>query len=120
MSSLNTFVLVLYALGMSLGQVLFKLSAQRAKGDSMGSFLASLLGNGYFALAVVVYGVLTVVWVWVLTRVPLSQAYPFVVLAFVFTPAFSWLLFGEPLGAAYLLGLSLILLGLGILVWKAG
>jgi drug/metabolite transporter (DMT)-like permease len=120
MTSLNIIILVVYALGMSVGQILFKLSAQRANGETTGTFLTSLLGNGYFVIAVFVYGFLTVVWVWVLTRVPLSQAYPFVALAFVFTPAFSWLLFGEPLGLTYMLGLALILLGLGVLVWKAG
>lgn len=120
MTALNLIILVVYALGMSIGQILFKLSAQNAKGETTGTFLTSLLGNGYFAIAVFVYGVLTVVWVWVLTRVPLSQAYPFVALAFVFTPALAWLLFGEPLGLTYMMGLGLILLGLGVLVWKAG
>jgi drug/metabolite transporter (DMT)-like permease len=118
MNAFNTVVLIVYALGMSVGQVLFKLSAQRAKGETTAAFLTSLPGNVYFAVAVVVYAVLTVVWVWVLTRVPLSLAYPFVALAFVFTPAFAWVVFGEALGGAYVLGLALILLGLSVLVWQ--
>ena len=120
MNSSKVLLLVLYAFGMSAGQVLFKLSAQRAKGGSAATFLLSLAANGYFVVAVVVYAVLTVLWVWLLTRVPLSLAYPFIALAFVFTPALAWLLLGEPVRAPYLLGLALILLGLAVVVWKGG
>ena len=81
MSSLNIAMLVLYALGMSIGQVLFKLSADRMNANATEGFLVSVLGNGYFYIALVLYCVLTVLWVWILTRVPLSRAYPFVVLA---------------------------------------
>ena len=116
----NILILIVYAFGLSLGQVLFKISADRAKGDPSNSFLLSLLSNGYFFLALVIYGGLTLVWVWILTRVPLSRAYPFVVLAFVFTPVLAALVFGEALNLWYFTGLSLILFGLGVLVWKAG
>jgi len=119
MGSLNIAILVLYALGMSTGQVLFKLSADRTKANAEQGFLGAVLGNGYFYAAFILYCVLTVLWVWVLTRVPLSRAYPFVVLAFVFTPAFAYLIFGESLDLWYVLGLVLVLSGLGVLIAKA-
>ena len=119
MSSLNIAMLVLYALGMSIGQVLFKLSADRMNGNATEGFLVSVLGNGYFYIALVLYCVLTVLWVWILTRVPLSRAYPFVVLAFVFTPAFAHLIFGESLDLWYAAGLGLVLSGLAVLIVKA-
>lgn len=120
MSTSNIAILVLYALGMSIGQVLFKISADRTKANASEGFLGSVLGNGYFLLALVVYAALTLVWVWVLTRVPLSRAYPFAVLAFVFTPILAFLFFGESLNLWYFLGVGLILFGLGVLIWKAG
>ena len=119
MSLVNTAILLVYALGMSLGQVLFKIAADRAKAKAAEGFFASLLTDGFFFLAVITYGALTVVWVWILMRVPLSRAYPFVVLAFVFTPAFAVLFFNESVNVWYFVGLALIVSGLGLLVWKA-
>jgi drug/metabolite transporter (DMT)-like permease len=112
-------MLLLYGLGMSIGQVLFKLAADRANSAPDDTFLASLFTTGYFYLAVAVYAVLTIVWVWILTRVPLSRAYPFIVVAFLLTPLFGILFFGESLNAWYVVSLGLILCGLGVLVLKA-
>ena len=120
MTLANVLTLIAYALGMSIGQILFKVSADRAKNDSAAGFLTSLLTDAYFLLAVLSYGALTLLWVWILTHIPLSRAYPFVVLAFVFTPVLASLMFGESLNAWYFAGLSLILCGLGVLILKAG
>jgi hypothetical protein len=87
MSAVNVVVLFVYSLGMSFGQVLFKLAADQTKLEQSSTFVRTLLTSWYFFAAVLLYGVLSLVWVWILTRVPLSQAYPFIVLAFVFTPA---------------------------------
>ncbi len=112
-------MLVLYSLGMSLGQLLFKLAATVANTRVGENFIAVLFGTWYFYASIMLYGSLTVLWIWLLTRIPLSVAYPFVILAFVFTPAFAAYLFGEPLNIWYFIGLALILSGLGLLVWKA-
>jgi len=119
MSFANATILLLFALGISFGQVLFKIAADHARDTAAGGFFKSLLTDGYFVLAIAVYGALTLLWIWILTRVPLSRAYPFVVLAFVFTPAFAVLFFHESVNIWYFMGLALIVLGLGILVWKA-
>jgi drug/metabolite transporter (DMT)-like permease len=114
MTLANFALLAVYALGMSFGQVLFKLAADRAKSDSAG-FLVGLLGTAYFYVSVALYAVLAVVWIWVLTRLPLSRAYPFAVLAFVFTPLLAALFFGEPLGVRFFASLALIVAGLALL-----
>ena len=119
MNAFNIVLLVVYAGGMSIGQVLFKFAADRSKGVAPGGFLAALLRDGYFLTAIALYAGLTVLWVWILMRVPLSRAYPFVVLSFAFTPALASLIFGESLGLWYLVGLGLIVSGLAILVLKA-
>lgn len=120
MTAVNVVILFVYSLGMSVGQMLFKLAADQTKLEHSSTFLQALLTSRYFYGAVLLYGVLSLVWVWILTRVPLSQAYPFIVLAFVFTPALGVLLFGESLNASYLVSLALILGGLGLLVAKGG
>jgi len=112
-------LLVSYALGMAVGQVLFKIAAERAKHHDSNAFLGAVLLDGYFVTAVVTYFALTLLWVAVLTRVPLSRAYPFVVLSFVFTPLLAAVLLGEQLSLWYFLGVALILTGLMVLLLKA-
>lgn len=120
MSSVNVALLLLYAVGMSAGQMLFKMSADAAKRGGEGRFLAALLGTWQFYAAIVVYGGLALAWIWILTRVPLSRAYPFVVLAFVLTPILAVVFFGETVGARYVFALTLILVGLGVLTTGSG
>jgi len=106
-------VLVAYAGAMAGGQLLFKMAAVRVTPE--GPFIEramSLLLNGYFLVALVLYGLLTVLWVWILTFTPLSRAYPFVALAFALTPALGGLVFAEPISIRLVIGIVLILCGL--------
>lgn len=119
MSVVNVAMLAVYSLGLSFGQVLFKLAAEHSRPDGgAGTFILSLLTSWYFYLAVAVYGLLTVLWIWILTRVPLSSAYPFVGLAFVFTPALGVLIFRESVDIGYLASLAMIVGGLGLLATR--
>jgi drug/metabolite transporter (DMT)-like permease len=102
-----------YALGMTGGQILFKLAALRLSQD--GSAVErgfGLLQNGYFVLALAAYLILALIWVWILSFTPLSRAYPFVALAFVLTPVLGGVLFGEALSVRLLVGIAAILCGL--------
>ncbi len=106
-------ILVAYAGAMTGGQLLFKMAALRAAPE--GPFIErtmSLLLNGYFLVALVLYALLTVLWVWILTFTPLSRAYPFVALAFALTPALGGLVFAEPISIRLVIGIVLILCGL--------
>jgi drug/metabolite transporter (DMT)-like permease len=107
-------LLAAYAVGMSAGQVLFKLAAIElaATTGGIGGRLLGLLLNPYFVGAVGFYAVLTILWIWILTFTPLSRAYPFVALAFAVTPLMGAVLFGEPVSVRLLLGLLLVLSGL--------
>src|SRR5665647_1424457 len=80
-------VLIAYAGGMAGGQVLFKMAALRGVADDpVVGRLFSMMLNGFFAAAVLLYAALTVLWVWILNFTPLSRAYVFVALAFAVTP----------------------------------
>jgi drug/metabolite transporter (DMT)-like permease len=103
-----------YAVGMSGGQVLFKLAATRY-GIADGAAAERILGllfNLYFVSALILYAGLAVLWVWVLSFTPLSRAYPFVALAFALTPLLGALLFGEAMPLRLTLGIVLVLCGL--------
>ena len=106
-------LLLAYAAGMSGGQFLFKAAALRYIPDgSVGERFLRVVLNSYFLGAVVLYGGLTVLWVWILTFTPLSRAYPFVALAFAITPLLGAFVFGEPIAMRLVLGITLILGGL--------
>ena len=107
--------LVSFAMLMSLGQILFKKTAL-----SMSSNEALSLFDGIFKaisipwlyMALFVYGIATVFWLYLLQRIPLNLAYPFSALAMVIVPILAMYLFGERLNLSYWLGLSLIVSGI--------
>jgi drug/metabolite transporter (DMT)-like permease len=106
-------VLTAYSMGMSAGQVLFKVAANRSDPErQLGERLLDLVQDGYFLAALVLYAGFAVLWVWILSVTPLSRAYPFVALAFVLTPLLGGAIFGEAISVRLLGGIALILCGL--------
>jgi drug/metabolite transporter (DMT)-like permease len=102
-----------YAAAMAAGQVLFKLASLRvAATGSWFERAASLLQNPLFLAALAVYLALSVVWVWILSFIPLSRAYLFVALSFAIVPVAGVLLFAEPMSWRLMIGIGLILCGL--------
>lgn len=122
MSALHVVLLLAYASGMSAGQLLFKLAADSALGaQASGGALdqvARMLLNPFFICAMVMYFALSVMWVWILSFIPLSRAYPFVAAAFVVTPLLSHVFFQEPLDLRFAFGLLLIVSGLVLVVGR--
>jgi len=104
-------ILIVYSLGMACGQILFKLAAKSIQGGGLEPSILSYI-NVYLILGVGLYFGLTVLWVWLLRFVPLSEAYPFVALAFIFTPLLATFIFGEKLSLNYFGGLALIACGI--------
>ncbi len=107
-------VLTAYAIGMSCGQLLFKIAAMRpaiAHGTTVERLLG-LLQNIPFLLALLLYAGFAILWVWILSFTPLSRAYPFVALAFALTPLLGGMFFAEPVSLRLLLGILFILAGL--------
>jgi drug/metabolite transporter (DMT)-like permease len=108
-------LLMVYAAGMSGGQVLFKMAALRYVAEGgVGERLLGLVCNIYFVTALVFYAGYAILWVWILSFTPLSRAYPFVALAFALTPLLGAMLFGETISLRLIVGLLFILCGLFI------
>jgi drug/metabolite transporter (DMT)-like permease len=106
-------MLVAYAGGMAGGQILFKLAALRGAAEApLGERMIAMLSNGFFIAALLLYGALTVLWVWILNFTPLSRAYPFVAVAFAVTPLLGGLLFAEPVTTRLIIGICVIFVGL--------
>lgn len=122
MTTLNIGLLFAYAAGMSVGQLLFKLAADSAfgNGGTIGAVdqIVRMLVNPFFIGAMVMYFGLSLMWVWILSFIPLSRAYPFVAAAFIVTPLLSHLFFKEALDLRFFLGLLLIVSGLMLVVGR--
>src|SRR5690242_11861493 len=57
-------------------------------------------------VGLICFGLSAIVWLFVLARIPLSSAYPFVALGIVVTVVAGWLLFSEALSLAKLIGVA--------------
>lgn len=113
LSLTQVLVLLVYAIAMVGGQILFKLAAVRSgSAGGLGERLIGLASNPFFIAALVLYGTLTIFWVWILTFTPLSRAYVFVALAFVLTPFAGVAFFGEQISTRLVIGIALVVAGL--------
>lgn len=108
MTPLITTITVLCVLGISLGQLLFKKAAQSIVDASSWH---QWVFNGWLITALALYGITTLVWIWVLRHAPLHIAYPFMGLAFLIVPVLGWMMLGEALNWQTLAGGALILAG---------
>jgi drug/metabolite transporter (DMT)-like permease len=104
---------LLSVLGISIGQIFLKLSAMQAGdvnvlGIRLGKYLYI---NIYLIAGLTVLGSATLLWIWILRTVPLSVAYPFMALAFVLVPAFSYFIFNEAISWTQVIGFLLIAIG---------
>ncbi|QQX83637.1 EamA family transporter [Cupriavidus necator] len=98
---------------LSTGQILFKYAADRIDVAGKGVFQGLLL-NPYLLVALVVYGVATILWLFVLKNSPLRVAYPLVSLAFIIVPVLSHLILHEELKVTTFAGGALIMLGVWV------
>ena len=111
MRPIDLLLLLLTPLLLSAGQFLFKKTAAGLEARSLAEFLTSLLTSPWFWAALTVYGAATLLWVFALSRVPLTGAMPFVALTFVIVPAIGAAFLGERLNLTYWLGVTLIIAG---------
>jgi len=105
-------MLAAFSILLASGQVLFKHSALSSPPLNTLSALLSLLRIPSFWAAVVLYGLGTLLWIFLLQQVSLSRAYPFVALGFVIVPLAGQFLFSEYVPKMYWLGVLLIICGI--------
>ena len=104
--ALSAVAQVLLKLGMTGGEV----RAAIAAGAPLGIVQAVLLSPGVVG-GLVLYGLGTLLWLAVLARAELSQAYPFVGLSFVLTAGMGYFLFADALTPGRMIGIALIVAG---------
>ena len=102
----------------AVGQILFKLSADRIRDGSDG-ILTAYFTSPYIWFAVAFYFGASVVWVWVLQWLPISTAYPVMSLVFVLVPLAGIFLFQETQDLRFFLGVAMIVGGILIVTVRA-
>lgn len=109
-----TFLLAMVCvIGIAAGQILFKMSSSSL--SKSGSWFDTQTLTILFS-AFALYGLTTILWVYVLQRADLGKIYPLMALAFVIVPIGSHFIFGERFQAQYFLGVALIICGIIVAV----
>jgi len=114
-SLINVLSLVVVTVTLAVGQLLFKQAGLILRGSGVGEVVRS--PSVYIALGL--YGAATLLWIWVLSRVPLSRAYPWIASAVVLVPLLSNAFFKEPIEAKFWIGGLLVVVGLVITQWTS-
>ena len=95
---LTLFLLILTSVCLSaVAQTLLKIGSARATTASLGDALLSYATSPHILGGFALYGAGAVVWIFVLARLPLSVAYPFVGLGFIVTMVLGGAILGESL-----------------------
>jgi drug/metabolite transporter (DMT)-like permease len=111
-------LLILASVGLgAVAQVLMKLGMTAAPmrealatGAAVPVVLAVLTSPGVIG-GLFLYGIATVLWLGVLSRMELSQAFPFVGLSFVLAAVLGYFVFAEAVSATRVAGIALIVAG---------
>ncbi|HEY4077859.1 MAG TPA: EamA family transporter [Rhizomicrobium sp.] len=116
--SAPVFLLILLSVSLSgFAQVSFKLGVSSAAtqaamaSGSIPSVLLAFAQSPAVIAGLAMYGVGTLIWLNVLSRMDLSQAYPFVGLSFLLTALLGYFLFHEPFHPGRIAGTALVIAG---------
>ena len=99
----------------SIGQLEFKRGADNLQFD-----IKLLLTNYHLIIAIAVYCVSTVLYVYALNKEQLSILYPIIATSYILTLLFSKIFLKEPVGLTSWAGVFFILLGVTLIATQAG
>jgi multidrug transporter EmrE-like cation transporter len=106
----NFVSLLIFTSSLAIGQVMFKQVGLAIRADG----LLSLFCQPALYAALGIYGFSTILWIWILSRISLSQAYPWVAAGMAIVPLSGWYVFGERVDPLFWVGVGLILAGIMI------
>jgi multidrug transporter EmrE-like cation transporter len=79
----------------------------------------SIAFNPYIISGFIAYGVSILLWLWVLSKVDVSLAYPFQALGYIVVTILAWIIFQENINYIRIIALIFITIGLIILAFSA-
>lgn len=105
MNLLSIALAIITIVGMTAGQLLFKLASQQGTA-------AQIITSLSFWIAACLYGVVTIAWVLLLREVGLARAYPLMAATYVLVPLAAFVILGERVGPLYMIGIAMIVGGI--------
>jgi drug/metabolite transporter (DMT)-like permease len=116
MSILNFFLIFINTLILVSGQFLWKFGLMgRTNSYQSIEGVIKLFLSPYIISGLFLYGAATVLWLFILTRVPLSLAYPIQSMAYIFAVFGAYFIFNEPLTIWKIIGVLLIMAGVSLI-----
>ena len=107
----------------ALAQILLKAGMKNfnnidLKNNLIHTFISISL-NPYIIFGFIAYGISIILWLWVLSKVDVSLAYPFQALGYIVVTILAWLIFQENINLTRIIALIFISLGLIILAFSS-
>jgi len=119
-TTVNVLLLILCVTLAATGQIAMKAGMNEVgeiTGEALahpGDLVVRVLESVWVVVGVLLYLISAIFWLVVLSRVPLSVAYPMIAIAYPVVVAFSWLLFGESVQWIGWVGVALIVAGVSV------
>lgn len=102
---------------LTAGQVTWKKAIQALGGLTIRN-LPELLMSPLFLVGGIYYAAATLTWLYVISRLPLSAAYPLQSLAYVIGIIAAWKIFGESIPGSRWVGVGIIVIGVVVISVK--
>jgi len=106
-----TLLCLLNVISLVGGQMLFKLGMKDKIIDSVPAMIKALF-TPFVLLGLVLYALTTMLWLYILNKIPISRAYPIQALAFPLVAIFSFLFLKEIIPAYRWIGIGIIVAGI--------
>lgn len=121
---MRTILLVLCSVTPAVaGQLILKYAISRLSLDMSETgpvgYYVRLFTTPIVLLGFLMYGLSSLVWLFILSKLPLSLAYPLVAMGYVLVVFFSWLLLREHVSITRMIGVAVICLGVALLATTA-
>ncbi|MDQ0161900.1 EamA family transporter [Aeribacillus alveayuensis] len=121
MSAINFILILANTLILVSGQFLWKFGIQKGSFSFKSLFsIFQMFLSPYIIGGLFLYGFATVLWLFILSRVPLSVAYPIQSLAYIFAVVGAYFIFNESITIYTILGCIFIMLGVSLIGFSPG
>ena len=114
---LNIICLAGFAVLIAVGQLLFKKAGLIMRDQPLLDGVAAVASSPSLYFALILYGVATAIWIWILSRVPLSLAYPWIGVGVILVPLLAAYVYGERMNTMYWIGAALVAFGVVLTQW---
>lgn len=103
-----------FGLALVAGQILFKIAANQKTPQGEPLAIIALLFSWPMIAACTLYGLTTILYVYLLQQIPLSRAYLFSIAGAAIVPFLAILIFKEDFSIKYVFGVILVLSGIAV------